>query len=377
MKTLFDISVSSAAGIEAVTKRELKSLGITDAPAVNGRINFKGDLNKVAECNLRLRTANRVYIVLACFKAEDFDALYGGVYDIEWGDILPCDAKIVVEGKCVSSKLMAVSACCSVSKKAICNRLSDRYRRPIEESGERYKIEISVYKNTVTVFLDTSGDGLHRRGYRGLVGEAPLKETLASALIYLSGWNASMPLADVFCGSGTFPIEAAQIALGIPPGANRDFDFLHWKNFDFSFFGEMKAEALAGADLTKELNISGFDIDERQIRLAMKHAELAGVRDRIHLQRADMREFSTKKREGVFICNPPYGERLSERRAVTELYRDFGKMCARFPDWTCCVLTSVPDFEKWFGKRADKKRKIYNGKLECNFYTFFKKADKL
>ncbi|MBP5308689.1 MAG: class I SAM-dependent RNA methyltransferase [Clostridia bacterium] len=375
MKTLFDLSVSSASGIEAVTKRELSSLGISYDRCENGRIYFRGDEKNIAECNLLLRTASRVYITVASFRAEDFDALYAGVFAADWQDYLPADAKIIVSGKCVSSRLMAVSACQSVTKKAICDKLALKYGAPPDETGARYKTEISVYKNTVTLSLDTSGESLHKRGYRGLVGEAPLKETVAAALVDLSGWKTDTPFVDLFCGSGTFPVEAAMKAAGIPAGINRNFDFTEWKNFDFSVFGEVKEKAVAAINKKADFYICGYDIDEKQIKLAEKHAALAGVADMIHLQRRDMRDFSTKKKGGVFISNPPYGERLSDRNSVKKLYRDFGKICESYPDWACFILTSVSDFERHFGKAADKKRKIYNGKLECFYYSYYPVTD--
>ena len=371
LKTLFNISVSAASGIEAVTKRELYNLGVTDAPAKNGRISFTGDGELIAKCNLLLRTANRVYVNLAQFKACDFDELYDGVYAVDWCDYLTADAKIIVSAKCVSSRLMAASACQSICKKAICEKVYAKIGRYPSEDGARYKIEISVLKDVVTVSLDTSGEGLHKRGYRGLVGEAPLKETLASALIQLSVWNPSRPFADVFCGSGTFPIEAALIAKNIPSGLNRDFDFLKWRSLDLSsVFNRVKEQAISEINPENDFRISGFDIDENQIRLANRHAVLAGVDKYVHLQRVDMRDFSTKHKYGVFISNPPYGERLSDRREVTRLYKDFSIMVSKHPDWSCYTLTSVADFEKWFGKRADKKRKIFNGKLECYYYSY-------
>ncbi|MBQ9481081.1 MAG: class I SAM-dependent RNA methyltransferase [Clostridia bacterium] len=368
---LFDISVSSASGIEAVTKRELYKLGVGEVACENGRISFRGDEKTVATCNLYLRTANRVFITVASFRAESFDDLYEGVFAAEWQDYLPQDAKIIVTGKCVSSKLMSVSSCQSITKKAICDKLYSKYGNAPSETGARYKAEVSVCKNKVTLSLDTSGEGLHRRGYRGLVGEAPLKETLAAALLMLSDWNPSRPLVDTFCGSGTFPIEAALIARNVPAGLNRRFDFDFWKNFDFSFFKEMKENAAAEIKSDEGLYICGYDIDGEQVKLAQTHARLAGVGETVHLQTRDMREFSTKKRNGVFISNPPYGERLSDRNTIKSLYSDFGRISSAHGDWSRFVLTSVPDFERLFGKKADKKRKIYNGKLECFFYSYF------
>ena len=370
---LFDISVSSASGVEAVTKRELGKLGIENAPAVNGRISFKGDEKIVASCNLFLRTANRVFITVTSFKAQTFDELFEGIRAADWKCFLPDDAKIIITAKCVSSRLMAISACQSIAKKAVCENLISAYGKPLKEEGARYKIEVSVYKDIVTVSLDTSGEGLHRRGYRGLVGEAPLKETLAAALIELSVWNPSRPFVDLFCGSGTLPIEAALIATDTPAGINRDFDFLHWKNMDFSVFYDIKETARAKIKDGKDLYISGFDIDEKQIELARTHANLAGVGNVIHLQRADMRDFSNRHKNGVIISNPPYGERLMERREVAALYSDLGKLYAGFPDWCMYILTAADGFERSFGRHADKKRRIYNGKLDCNFYTYLGK----
>ena len=366
-----EICVTSASGIEAVTKRELyKIIGKEDLSAINGRIKFEGDESDVAKCNLNLRTGNRVEIVLGGFKAETFDDLFDGVKSIPFEEYIDRDGKIIVSAKSVQSKLFAYSAIQSVSKKAICERLCKKYGvNELNESGARYKIEVAALKDYVTVTLDTSGDGLHRRGYRGLVGEAPLKETLAAALVELSVWNKSRPLADLFCGTGTIPIEACMIALNIPAGLNRGFDFQNWKCFDKKIFDRAAEEAKANIVTDADLRISGFDIDDKQLKLARKHAELAGVDKYIHFQRADMRDFSSRFSHGVIISNPPYGERLSDRKEVEKLYRDYGKKVALLDDWCAYTLTPVDDFERLFGKKADKKRKIYNGKIECCYYS--------
>lgn len=366
-----EICVTSASGIEAVTKRELyKIIGKEDLSAINGRIKFEGDESDVAKCNLNLRTGNRVEIVLGGFKAETFDDLFDGVKSIPFEEYIDRDGKIIVSAKSVQSKLFAYSAIQSVSKKAICERLCKKYGvNELNESGARYKIEVAALKDYVTVTLDTSGDGLHRRGYRGLVGEAPLKETLAAALVELSVWNKTRPFADLFCGTGTIPIEACMIALNIPPGLNRSFDFQNWKRFDKKIFDRAAEEAKANIVTDADLRISGFDIDDKQLKLARKHAELAGVDKYIHFQRADMRDFSSRFSHGVIISNPPYGERLSDRKEVEKLYRDYGKKVASLDDWCAYTLTPVDDFERLFGKKADKKRKIYNGKIECCYYS--------
>ena len=365
------ICVTTASGVEAATKRELyKITGIKDLAAIDGRITFDGDIETVAECNLYLRTANRVEIVVGEFKADDFDKLFDGIKAIPWEEYMPEDANIVVSAKSVMSKLFAYSAIQSITKKAICERLKSAYKSIIlTESGSRYKVETAIRKDMVTVSLDTSGDGLHRRGYRGLVGEAPLKETLAAALIDFSVWNPSRPLADLFCGSGTIPIEACLIALNIPSGMNREFDFLGWSDKNREIFNKIKEDARGKIEYDKEVRISGFDIDEKQLTLARKHASLAGVAEKIHFQRRDMREFSSRFSHGVIISNPPYGERLSERREIEKLYRDYGKVVRSLDEWCCYTLTSVDDFERLFGRKAEKKRKIYNGRLECNYYS--------
>lgn len=365
------ICVTSASGIEAVTKRELyKIIGKEDLSAINGRIKFEGDESDVVKCNLNLRTGNRVEIVLGGFKAETFDDLFDGVKSIPFEEYIDRDGKIIVSAKSVQSKLFAYSAIQSVSKKAICERLCKKYGvNELNESGARYKIEVAALKDYVTVTLDTSGDGLHRRGYRGLVGEAPLKETLAAALVELSVWNKTRPFADLFCGTGTIPIEACMIALNIPAGLNRGFDFQNWKRFDKKIFDRAAEEAKANIVTDADLRISGFDIDDKQLKLARKHAELAGVDKYIHFQRADMRDFSSRFSHGVIISNPPYGERLSDRKEVEKLYRDYGKKVASLDDWCAYTLTPVDDFERLFGKKADKKRKIYNGKIECCYYS--------
>lgn len=366
-----EICVTSASGIEAVTKRELyKIIGKEDLSAINGRIKFEGDESDVAKCNLNLRTGNRVEIVLGGFKAETFDDLFDGVKSIPFEEYIDRDGKIIVNAKSVQSKLFAYSAIQSVSKKAICERLCKKYGvNELNESGARYKIEVAALKDYVTVTLDTSGDGLHRRGYRGLVGEAPLKETLAAALVELSVWNKTRPFADLFCGTGTIPIEACMIALNIPAGLNRSFDFQNWKRFDKKIFDRAAEEAKANIVTDADLRIGGFDIDDKQLKLARKHAELAGVDKYIHFQRADMRDFSSRFSHGVIISNPPYGERLSDRKEVEKLYRDYGKKVASLDDWCAYTLTPVDDFERLFGKKADKKRKIYNGKIECCYYS--------
>ncbi|MBQ7408081.1 MAG: class I SAM-dependent RNA methyltransferase [Clostridia bacterium] len=360
------ICISCAAGCEAALKRELYKLGYGDLPAVNGRVHFEGDYDDLCKCNLFLRTANRVYVELAAFKATNFDELFDGVLNIDWAAYTSINGKFDVVAKCVDSHIHAISVTQSITKKAICKKLA--IGKILSESGERYRVEVAIVKDFVSVLLDSSGSGLHRRGYRALVGEAPLKETLASAILDYTVWNRSRPFADLFCGSGTFVIEAAMKAQNIPAGYMRDFDFLHWSKFNASTFENIKADAKAKI-LDEPIRLIGYDIDERQLSLARKHAQIAGVEKYVHFQKSDMREFSSAKKYGVIVTNPPYGERLSERKEVEKIMRDYGKVYASLNDWSAYTLTPVTDFERLFGKKADKKRKIYNGPIECCLYS--------
>lgn len=361
------ICVSCASGCEAVLKRELYKLGYGDLPAINGRIYFDGDISSVAKCNLYLRTANRVYIELASFSACNFDELYDGVSSINWSAYTSINGKFDVVAKCVDSHIHAISVTQSITKKAIVNSLSKG--GILLENGERYRVEVAIVKDYVSVLLDTSGSGLHRRGYRALVGDAPLKETLAAAIINLTVWNYTRPFADLFCGSGTFAIEAAMKAQQIPAGSMRDFDFLHWTKLNGEeVFNEIKKKGMQNIK-DNPIRLSAFDIDEKQLSLARKHAKIAGVEQYIHFQKADMRDFSSSKKYGVIITNPPYGERLSERKEIEKLMKDYGKVYSKLDEWSAYTLTPVTDFERLFGKKADKKRKIYNGPIECCLYS--------
>ncbi len=360
------ICCSCASGCEAVLKRELYKLGYGDLPAINGRIYFDGDISDVAKCNLFLRTANRVYVELASFKACDFDELYDGVSNIDWQAYVSINGKFDVVAKCVDSHIHAISVTQSITKKAIVNKLSKG--KILLENGERYRVEVAIMKDYVSVLLDSSGSGLHRRGYRALVGDAPLKETLAATIINLTVWNYTRPFADLFCGSGTFAIEAALKAQQIPAGSMRDFDFLHWSKFDRKIFDSIKVDAMAQIK-DNPIRLSAFDIDEKQLTLARKHAKIAGVDEYIHFQKSDMRDFSSSKKYGVIITNPPYGERLADRTEIEKLMKDYGKVYSRLDDWSAYTLTPVTDFERLFGKKADKKRKLYNGPIECCLYS--------
>jgi putative N6-adenine-specific DNA methylase len=362
------LSVSCGAGVETATKIELKELGI-DAPCVNGRFVFEGTTEDIVRCNLFLRTADRVAVVLGRFMAETFDDLFEGVSDIPWQDILPRDAAIIVHAKSQKSKLFALSSLQSVTKKAIADKLVSVYGKA-EESGAPARIEVSVSNDEAVVSLDTSGDGLHKRGYRDLVWEAPIRETLAAAILKLSVWSPERPLIDPFCGSGTIPIEAAMVGLNIAPGLYRDFSFRQLSLVEDRIYSRYKKEAEEHADRTKKLRISGFDIHPKAIKLAVHHAANFGLEKTIHLETKDMRGISSHYPYGVIVTNPPYGERLMEEKELRELYRDFGRLYKSLDRWSLYAITAYGDFERCFGKRADGNRKLFNAGLECRLYKY-------
>lgn len=373
MDSIFDgklnIEVAVASGIEAVVKRELLRLGYEPSGANLGRIEFEGTFEDVLRANVFLRSANRVRIELSKFKAQTFDELFDGIFAMRWQDVMTKDAKIVVDAKSVKSKLFALSAVQSIVKKAIISKLSTVYNCSFNESGAAYCIEAAIVDDVVTVTLDTSGEGLHKRGYRTYLGDAPIRETLAAAMIQLSVWNPDRPLIDPFCGSGTIPVEASLIGLDIAPGMNRNFACEQFANAP-KVREKVQEEALQRIKRDRQLHISGFDINKDAIKLAFKHAERAGVKDNIHFQVQDMRDLSSKYAHGVIITNPPYGERLMKEDELKALYRDFGKVTAKLDEWCVYAITSYRAFEKYFGRRADKVRKLYNSELECNFYQY-------
>lgn len=370
----YNIIVTAASGIEGVTKRELKGLGIYNSCAVNGKIGFEGSLQDIARCNMFLRTADKVLIKLSEFTALSFDELYEGVISFPWEDFLDKNGKYTVNGKCVKSTLFAVSACQSIIKKAIIERLKTHYKLSMfPEDGNEYHINFNMFENRVTLALNTSGNGLHKRGYRDLVGEAPLKETLASALLLLSDWTAEKPFIDPFCGSGTLPIEAAMIASNIAPGINRGFAFENYGFFDKNIAAAVKEEARCALKPAQDLRISGFDIDPDVIKIALRHAERAGVKDSVHIQVQDVDKLSSRYAFGAIVTNPPYGERLMNAKAVSKLYNTLGKVYRSLDRWSLFVITSAIDFESSFGKRADKTRRLYNAKMECRYYSYLNK----
>lgn len=366
------ILVSSSFGLEAVTKRELLSIGIDKAPAFEGRLHIDGDFKTVAEVNMFLRTAERVHILLGEFTASTFDELFDNLLEIKFEEFIGKDGAIVVNAKSRNSVLFGLTAIQSVGKKAIVNRLMKAYNiNTLTEEGARYNIELSFFKDNVMVSLDTSGMPLHKRGYRDKVWTAPIKETMASALIMLSVWNKDRAFIDPFCGSGTIPIEAALIGSNIAPGINRKFAFEDWDMVDKSIIEQNRQKANDLIDNNQKLRISGFDIDSRALALANYHAEKAKVK--VHFETSDMRNIKSKYKYGVIVTNPPYGERISDNKEIISLYKDFGTVFSSLDDWSAFVIVAHDNFEKCFNRKADRNRKMYNGSIECRLYSFLGK----
>lgn len=371
-KENFDITLTCASGVEKVVKSELKRLGYDVVPALNGTLTFSGDSLAVARCNLFLRAADRVYIKVAEFPAESFDDLFDGVKNTDWESFIPSGAKITVNGKCVKSKLFAISACQSIVKKAIVDRLTAVYKQRLYEDGSEYGVEFSIFKDVATLYINTSGAGLHKRGYRDLVGIAPIKETLASSLLLLSDFYKDNPFADPFCGSGTIAIEAARIAMNIAGGMGRKFAFNYWENFDKKYFDLAFEEAKDKENRNIKLDFFASDIDPKAVKLAKRHAERAGVLDKIRFSVSDVKNFKCDLVGGTIVTNPPYGERVYDREEAEECYKSLGKVYKGLDNWSLFVITSAKNFEKKFGKKADRERKLYNSNKECKYYYYYK-----
>ncbi|WP_139904254.1 THUMP domain-containing class I SAM-dependent RNA methyltransferase [Clostridium thermarum] len=366
----YDLIATSTFGIEAITASELKALGYKDINTENGRVTFKGDERDIARTNIWLRTSDRVLIKMAEFKAESFEELFQGTKAIDWWKIIPENGKMHITGKSVRSKLFSVSDCQSIVKKAVVEAMKRKYKRDVfTEDGPVYKIEVGILKDIVTLTIDTSGPGLHKRGYRENAGEAPLKETLAAALVLISKWNPDILLYDPFCGSGTIPVEAALIGKNIAPGLRRSFVSEDWPNIKKSIWQEVRREAEAAIN-DKEFVIYGSDMDGRVLKTARQNAIKAGVEQYTNFQKLPVEEFSSRKRVAYIITNPPYGERLGEEKQVRKLYETLGNLYKNHPEWSFFVLTSYYEFEKCFRKKADKNRKLYNGRLLCYYYQY-------
>ena len=360
-------------GLEAVLKKEIIDLGYEISQVEDGRVTFIGDAEAICRANVFLRTAERILLKVGSFTAVSFEELFQGTKNIPWEDYIPQDGKFwVAKASSIKSKLFSPSDIQSVMKKAMVVRMKSRYGvNWFAENGSAYPLRVFLYKDQVTIGMDTSGDSLHKRGYRTMTSRAPITETLAAALLMLTPWKKDRILVDPFCGSGTFPIEAAMMAANIAPGMNRSFLAEDWKNLiPRKCWYEAMDEADELVDREVSADIQGYDIDGEIIRAARANAERAGVDHLIHFQQRPVSQLSHPKKYGFLITNPPYGERLEEKAALPAIYRELGERFAALDSWSAYVITSFEDAEKYIGRKADKNRKIYNGMLKTYFYQF-------
>ena len=372
MKT-FELITPCHFGLEAVLKKEILDLGYEISLVEDGRVTFIGDDEAICRANVFLRTAERVLLKAGSFKAETFEELFQGTRNIPWEDFIPEDGKFwVAKASSIKSKLFSPSDIQSIMKKAMVERLKNRYGVTwFPENGASYPLRVFLYKDMVTVGIDTSGESLHKRGYRTLTSKAPITETLAAALILLTPWNRDRILVDPFCGSGTFPIEAAMMAANMAPGMNRSFLAEEWRNvIKRKCWYEAMDEA---GDLVEEdvqVDIQGYDVDGDIVKAARSNAQSAGVDHMIHFQQRPVSALSHPKKYGFIISNPPYGERIEEKENLPALYREIGERFAALDAWSMYLITSYEDAQKYIGRKADKNRKIYNGMLKTYFYQF-------
>lgn len=374
MEKEYNLIATAAAGIEALVGKELRNLGI-DCQVENGRARFKGNLETIATANLWLRTADRVKIIVGEFDAFTFDELFEKAKAIAWEDYLPMDAEFPVAGRSIKSKLYSVPDCQSITKKAIVERLREVYHRParvpLPETGALFQLEVALLKDHVVLTLDTTGPSLFKRGYRLEKGGAPLKENMAAALVMLTNWRKDRPFYDPVCGSGTLCIEAALIGHNIAPGFNRDFACEAWDWFDAAVFDKVRSAADEAADYDIELDIAGSDINGRMIEIAQANAEEIGLGDSIQFKQQAVKDFKTEKEYGVIVANPPYGERLGEEEQVRILYREMGEVFRPLKTWSKYILTSDLAFEEFYGAKATKKRKLYNGAIRTDLFQYW------
>ena len=368
----FDIIASTTFGLEALTKRELLDLGYDEFLVENGRITIKGEMVDVVKLNLWLRTAERISIKVGEFKALTFTELFDKTKELPWEEWIDIDGNFMISGKSLNSKLFSVSDCQSIVEKAIVERLKENYDVEwFSKSKARFKVEVSINKDIATLTLNTSGDGLHKRGYRNRANLAPIKETLAASLVMLSYWNNERLLYDPFCGSGTILIEALLIGKNIAPGLDRKFDFEEWEVFPKEIVKAERIKARSLINHDSKLRIMGSDIDNKSILIARDNLANLGLEEEITFFVKDMRDVDIKNEYGVLITNPPYGVRMGNDDEVRQLYVDFGNKFRELDKWSIYVITNDEDFERYFGKRADRKRKLYNGRIKVDYYQFF------
>ena len=371
MKNLTLIA-TSAMGLEAIVGKEVKDLGY-ECTIENGKVTFEADELAICRSNLWLRTADRIKIKVGEFQAKTFDELFEKTKALNWGDYLPENAEFPVIGKSVKSTLASVPDCQGIVKKAIVEKLKSHYKTTgwFNEDGPLYRIEVALLKDIATITIDASGTGLHKRGFRIEQGGAPLKETLAAALVLLTRWTPDRPFADPFCGSGTIPIEAALIGQNIAPGFNRDFASESWNWIGREKWDLARQEVEDKANYDQPLDILGSDIDHRMVNIAKGNAEEAGFGDIISFKQMQVKDFTTTKDFGVIVGNPPYGERLGEKREVEQMYKEMGQAFSNLDTWSIYMLTSHEGFEQFYGKPATKKRKLFNGFIKTDYYQYW------
>ena len=366
----YTIIATSTFGLESVVARELKLLGYEGLTVENGKVTFMGDERDVARCNIWLRTADRILIKIAEFRAVDFEELFQGALSVRWEEMIPLAGKMHIVGKSVKSQLFSVRDCQAIVKKAVVEAMKRKYPTDwFAESGPVYKIEISMLKDMATLTVDTSGPGLHKRGYRMESGEAPLRETLAAALVLMSRWTPERILADPFCGSGTIPIEAALIGRNIAPGLTRSFVSEEWPQFPPDVWEGVREEA-RGLIHEVQFRVLASDQDGEVLKAARENVLRAGVADFVAIQKLPVEEFRSRKKYGCIVTNPPYGERLGDSREVEKVYRTMGKVFPDLDAWSFFILSAHPEFQRHFRRRADKNRKIFNGDIKCYFYQY-------
>lgn len=370
----FQLVATAASGLEALVGKELRDMAIP-CQVENGKALFEGTMETIAQANLWLRTADRVKIIVGEFDAFSFDELFEQVKALPWEDYLPLDAEFPVAGKSIKSKLYSTPDCQAITKKAIVNRLREVYHRPstvpLTETGAFFQIEVALLKDHVTLTIDTTGPSLFKRGYRLDKGGAPLKENMAAALVLLTNWRKDRPFYDPVCGSGTLCIEAALIGHNIAPGFNREFACEKWEWFSKEVFEKVRNEAEAQADYDIELDIAGSDINGKMVEIARANAEEIGLGDSISFKQLALKDFTTDKEYGVIVANPPYGERLGEEESVHRLYKEMGEVFRPLKTWSKYILTSDLAFETFYGAKATKKRKLYNGALRTDLFQYW------
>ena len=365
-----EFAVPCLFGLEGIAGDELRRLKLDNVRVENGRVLFSGDETAMAKANVCLRTGERVLLVLADFEAKTFEQLFQGVYRANLEDYIPKDGAFPVKGHCLNSQLMSVPDCQAIVKKAASRRLGEKYGVSwLPETGVKYQLQFSVMNDRVTLYLDTTGPGLHKRGYRAVGNDAPLRETLAAAMVQLTRYRGREYFWDPFCGSGTIAIEAAMIAKNQAPGMKRRFAGEAFAWCEPSVWGAVRTEAKEH-EFRGDYRILGSDNDPKCVSLSMANARKAGVADIVQFKDGDAAKMSLPSDSGILVCNPPYGQRMMEQQSAQRLYSAFGKHI-RFADgWKKYIITSEPEFEHYFGKRCDKKRKLYNGMIQCNYYMY-------